>query len=232
MTTLPEWHPLPHPTPSPLRLLGAGLASLTDRQGAAGVAKRPSPAQVQVQREGGGGKGPCWEMKPSLCSPQTRPPPAGSEGPKHYLCLFPKQCSQGLGSCARGLRGCGLSWASVCPSVQWGEQPLPAGGLLRAGSLHRGARLLQSFQPTAPLSSLPAAFPGKRAQRPLAPSRPRRVLAARPPHIAGIPGLAFWDPTLEGNQAVLGASRQCTGGWGSAGAAGEGRARPGALPRG
>lgn len=58
MTTLSEWHPLPRPTPSPLRLLGAGLTNLTDRQGAAGVAKGRPQRRYRCRERMGAGRGP------------------------------------------------------------------------------------------------------------------------------------------------------------------------------
>lgn len=81
--------------------------------------------------------------------------------------------------------------------------PVRRQGLLKADSLHRGACPLQSFQATARLSSLPAVFPGREQSVRLLPRAPGGQPPARPPHIAGIPGLASWDPTLERNQAAL-----------------------------
>lgn len=52
---------------------------------------------------------------------------------------------------------------------------------------------------------------------------------ARPPHIAGIPGLASWDPTLERNQAAREGAGSEQGVLGRAEALRGGRARPGAL---
>ena len=92
--------------------------------------------------------------------------------------------------------------ASVYPSVPCGKRPPLAGGVSCGLAAHARVPGLQSFQATAPLSSLPAVFPGKRARRPPAPSRPRRVAAPRPPRITGIPGLASRDPTLERNWAA------------------------------
>ena len=92
--------------------------------------------------------------------------------------------------------------ASVYPSVPCGERPPLVGGVSCGLAARARVPGLQSFQATAPLSSLPTVFPGKRAGRPLAPSCPRQVAAPRPPRITGIPGLASRDPTLERNRAA------------------------------
>lgn len=62
--------------------------------------------------------------------------------------------------------------ASVYPSVPCGKRSPLAGGVSCGLAAHARVPGLQSFQATAPLSSLPAVFPGKRARRPPAPAPP------------------------------------------------------------
>lgn len=194
MTPLPEWHPPPCPTPPPCPAAPQGgpcRPHFTDEE--RGSQRTPRGSCMGggqgfpsggAEREGGGRKGPSWQMKPSLypsltCPGLSFPSPCVVRDQSHTCGCILKRVLRAWGPVFEVCSAADSHWPQFAHLPNGEKSPCSQVGLLQAGSLHHGSSLLQSFQPTAPLSSLPAVFPGKRAERPPAPSRPRR--AGNPP---------------------------------------------------
>lgn len=140
---------------------------------------------------------------------QLAPPPAlasvshlQSEGLKRqsrYLQLYPKEGSLGWGPVFECRSATDSHWplgASVYPSIQLvGRASCGLAPCTRVWPCNLSRPLLRSAR-------CPQRSRGREQSVRLLPRAPGGRLPARPPHIAGIPGLASWDPTLVRNQAV------------------------------
>lgn len=153
--------------------------------------------------------------------------------PFRYLTLYPNKGSLGFGVLclisAQPLTLSGPSEPQFAHLSSRGVAPACGWGLPRAGSPHRGCCLLSLSRPLLCSARCPQCSQGRERSVRLLPRAPGGQPPARPPHIAGIPGLASWDPTLERNQEAWEEAGSEQGVSGRAAAPGGGQAQPRVL---
>lgn len=162
-------------------------------------------------------------------------PPCPLRASVSHLCserqMQPSRCQKG----ALGFGLCSATdshWplrASVCSSVQSGAAPACGWGPRRPAPYTGAAACLSLSRPLPCSARCPRCSQGRERSGRLLPRAPGGQPPARPPRIAGIPGLASQDPTLEGNQAAWEEAGSEQGVLGRAEAPGGGQARPGVL---